>query len=111
MLTWKFRIMIMITLKMTYDSDDIDVEADSDGDFIGYADHNAHNDDDAAEEESGDDKNSDRLNSLLHCSQLCRHQSLLNSPWVVQLLPIASSSTKRPRPSSSLASLSSLSSS
>ena len=85
MLTWKFRIMIMITLKMTYDSDDIDVEADSDGDFIDYADHNAH------EEESGDDdKNSDRLNSLLHCSQLCRHQSLLNSPWVVQLLPIAS---------------------
>ena len=96
-------------MKMTYDSDDIDV--DSDGDFIDYADHNAQNDDNAHndEEESGDDKNFDRLNSLLHCPQLCRHQSLLNSPWVVQLLPIASSSTKRPRPSSSLASLSSLS--
>ena len=108
MLTWKFRIMIMITLKMTYDSDDIDVEADSDGDFIDYADHNAHE-----EEESGDDKNSDRLNSLLHCSQLCRHQSLLNSPWVVQqsTSPHCIVTNKKTRPSSSLASLSSLSSS
>lgn len=98
MLTWKFRIVIMITLKMTYDSDDTDVEADSDGDFIDYADNNAHNDDDAAEEESGDDKNSDRLNSLLHRSQLCRHQSLLNSPWGFNFSPLHRHQQKDPDP-------------